>query len=101
MYTRVETSGPSRFDEGVVPNHKWGVGASGAVSAWGRDAFGVCERSNGIQPRLRDVETLATSLRNRHDKPSLLFRGTIVNRTYGAHKTLYISLFVLTIFGPI
>ena len=33
----------------------------------------------------------------------LLLRGTTVNRTYGTHKTLYISIFLLliTIFGPI
>ena len=30
-----------------------------------------------------------------------LLRGTIVNRTYGKHKTLNISLFLLAIFGPI
>ena len=32
-----------------------------------------------------------------------LLRGAIVNRTYGIHNTLYISLFLLliTIFGPI
>ena len=30
----------------------------------------------------------------------ILKRGTIVNRTYGTHKILYISLFLLTIFGP-
>ena len=30
-----------------------------------------------------------------------LLRGTIVNRTYDAHKNLYISLFFPTIFGPI
>ena len=36
-----------------------------------------------------------------HDHPPiLLLRGTIVNRTYGAHKTLYVFLFLLTIFGP-
>ena len=28
-------------------------------------------------------------------------RGTIVNRTYGSHKNLHISLFLLPIFGPI
>ena len=28
-------------------------------------------------------------------------RGTILNRTHGRHKNLYISLFLLTIFGPI
>ena len=32
---------------------------------------------------------------------SLLLRGTITNRTYGAHETLYISLFLLTRFVPI
>ena len=32
---------------------------------------------------------------------SLLLRGTIVNRTYGTHKNLYNSLFLLTKFGPI
>ena len=28
-------------------------------------------------------------------------RGTLVNRTYGGHKNLYINLFLLTIFGPV
>ena len=31
---------------------------------------------------------------------SCLFRGGIVNRSYGAHKTLYTSLFLLRKFGP-
>ena len=31
----------------------------------------------------------------------LLFQGAIVNRTYGTHKNLYISQFLLKIFGPI
>ena len=31
----------------------------------------------------------------------VLLRGTIVNRAYGTHKNLYISLFLLAIFGPI
>ena len=31
----------------------------------------------------------------------VVLRGTIVNRTYGTHKNLYIYLFLLTIFGPI
>ena len=31
----------------------------------------------------------------------LLLRGTIVNRTCGIHKNLYISPFLPTIFGPI
>ena len=30
-----------------------------------------------------------------------LLRGTVVSRTYGAHKKLYISVFLLTISGPI
>ena len=30
-----------------------------------------------------------------------LLRGTIVNRTYGTHKKLYIHLLLLTICGPI
>ena len=34
-------------------------------------------------------------------KRNLLLPGTIVNRTYGTHKTLYTYLFLLTIFGPI
>ena len=29
------------------------------------------------------------------------FTGTIVNRTYGTHKNLYISPFLLPILGPI
>ena len=32
---------------------------------------------------------------------TLLIRGTIVNRTYGAHKNLHISLFFVTVFGSI
>ena len=31
----------------------------------------------------------------------LILRRTIVNRTYGLHKILYIYLLFLTIFGPI
>ena len=31
----------------------------------------------------------------------VLLRGAIVNRTYGIYKNLYISPFLLTIFGPI
>ena len=31
----------------------------------------------------------------------VLFRGTILNRTYGTDNNLYISIFLLTIFGPI
>ena len=33
--------------------------------------------------------------------PRFLLRGTILNRTYGAHKNLYISVFLLTVLGPI
>ena len=31
----------------------------------------------------------------------VVLRGTIVNRTYGIHKNLYIKPFLLAIFGPI
>ena len=31
----------------------------------------------------------------------ILLRGTLVNRTYGGLKNLYIHLFLLTIFGSI
>ena len=34
-------------------------------------------------------------------RSSSLFRGTIVNRTYGTHLSLYIYLFLLTLCGPI
>ena len=30
-----------------------------------------------------------------------ILRGTIVNGTYGIHKNLYISSFLLTLFGPL
>ena len=30
-----------------------------------------------------------------------LLPGTIVNKTYGTHKNLYVSLFLPTIFGPV
>ena len=33
--------------------------------------------------------------------PARVLRGTILNRTYSTHKNLYISLFLLTIYGPI
>ena len=42
-----------------------------------------------------DRSTLRTYVCMRH------LRGAILNRTYGTHKNLYISLFCLTIFGPI
>ena len=32
---------------------------------------------------------------------TILLRGTIVDRTYGMHKNLYILPLLLTIFGPI
>ena len=31
----------------------------------------------------------------------ILVRGTIVNSTYVTHKNLYVSPFLLTVFGPI
>ena len=33
--------------------------------------------------------------------PAIVLRGTILNRTYGDHKNLYISRFLPTVFGPI
>ena len=33
--------------------------------------------------------------------PHVIFRGTIVNRTYGSDKKLYISRFLLNLCGPI
>ena len=33
--------------------------------------------------------------------PSLVLPGTIVNRTYGIHKNLYVYTLLLTIFGPV
>ena len=38
---------------------------------------------------------------DRLDRLDPLLRGTIVNRTCGSHKNLYIYPFLLTIFGPI
>ena len=34
-------------------------------------------------------------------KQYVLLRETILNRTYGTHKNLYISIFLRTVFGPI
>ena len=48
-----------------------------------------------IMPRAEHSST------NEYRYHTLLLRGTIVNRTYCRHKNLYISLFLLTIFGPI
>ena len=36
-----------------------------------------------------------------NDSSMSYLRGTLVNRTYGDHKNLYIHLFLPTIFGPI
>ena len=36
-----------------------------------------------------------------HDGSSLLLGGGIVNRTFGKHNKLYVSLFFLTVVGPI
>ena len=33
--------------------------------------------------------------------PGIVLQGTIVNRTYGTLKNLCISVFLLSIFGPI
>ena len=41
------------------------------------------------------------SARSSLEDSSRLLRGTIVNRTYGAHKNPYIYIFLPTIFGPI
>ena len=49
-----------------------------------------------------DMEEIGTLLIDGSEKTiAILLRGTIVNRTYGIHKNLYIYPFLLTIFGPI
>ena len=67
--------------------------------AWGCDSSleGRCyfPRSNDYLHR-----TLYHYYRNDGFRDKLL-RGTLVNRTYGGHKNLYIHIFLLTIFGPI
>ena len=40
-------------------------------------------------------------MRTRHRTVRPLLRGTIVKRTYGTHKKLYIRLFLRTILGPV
>ena len=49
---------------------------------------------------IRKYESEGARGRARRRQP-LLLRGTILKRTYGTHETLYISLFLLPIFGPI
>ena len=44
------------------------------------------------------AQTCTISRPERH--VCIILRGTILNRTYGLYKNLYISLFLLTIFGP-
>ena len=39
--------------------------------------------------------------RKSHISRFSLLRGNVLNRTYGRDKNLYISLFLLTMFGPI
>ena len=48
------------------------------------------------QVALRFPSKLSSSVRYR----ALLLRGTIIIRTCDQHKTLYIPVFLLTIFGP-
>ena len=45
--------------------------------------------------------SLLYELANEKGTDWLLSRGSIVDRTYGTHKHLYIYLFLLTMFGPI
>ena len=42
-----------------------------------------------------------TNVSKTHRVPGILLRGTLVNRTYGGNKNLYIHLFLVTRFGPI
>ena len=44
---------------------------------------------------------LSVKARETPQQRLLVLRGTILNRTYGVHKILCMSLFIRTIFGPI
>ena len=73
------------------------LGVSRAVSMLMRVCFG--RTGKGISDRW----WIRRCLKCQAYQMKLLLRGTTVNRTYGTHKTLYISIFLLliTIFGPI
>ena len=45
--------------------------------------------------------TEAMKLINAKYYSGVILRGTIVNRTYGIHKNLYVQAFLPTIFGPV
>ena len=60
----------------------------------------IAQRASDAIERAR--HRLDWALKNEGQKQvPLLLRGTIVNRTYGTHKNLYVSPFLLTIFGPV
>ena len=52
----------------------------------------------GLYPKRQGREVEDAAVRNNE---IILLRGTLVNRTYGVHKNLYIKPFLLTIFGPV
>ena len=78
-----------------------------------RSATRGCSAPDSQHPQLLNTKTLCTlhvipqhPIRKQYVSSvyiaeSLLLRGTLVNRTYGVHKKLYIQPFLLTIFGPI
>ena len=71
------------------------------------DVFGPTfrpKKGTGMtKPPFREAISIAlTKQVTRRATPNrLLFRGGVLNRTYGTHKNLYISLFILPLFGPL
>ena len=61
----------------------------------------VKEKKQGVTYTLRTHESLTIPSPFCRVDIDHLLRGTKLNRTYGKHKKLYISLFLLTTFGPI
>ena len=91
---------------------------SGARSTIVRGIFGVASEKIVLQQYYSQIVSLvaAALMEPRSSWPTIdrdqrprwnpkvldpLLRGTIVNRTYGINKNLYIYLFLLTIFSPI
>ena len=100
-------------DNGVVDNDDGDDDAAAYI--WSSRGDGLSPHTKGVgvphfptrrsagQSRARYLALLRL-LSRFGDKPldfRVLLRGAIVNRTYGTHKNLYISLFLQTIYDPI
>ena len=94
--TRMESQGKieiSRVESSRVGS---GQGSGGFQTPTGRVGS---SRPHPAQPNL--TREIFDPTREQPCSFVLFLRGEVLNRTYGTHKNLYVSLFLLAIFGPI